>query len=333
MSVFSEKIDGMLADMLYEDGYRNEEVAGELETNDEDLANPPALLDCFLFSAGHGFTFQDAEAMNNEALELGVIKEPLVFPYMSKKDPNVQWNRLYSYEPASTASTEAAVHLELVSLSVAGEVEFVFTDAKRQQTSTAISQYLDMNQESDLKQHLSGGYCAYVATNDEKAYWVDVPSYFLSLLWAKERYIYQQEVARWELLSRTIDKAKKFNEALQQQQSLAQLPFRWTAGKYNKPLEVAETEVEDGSLTYDQYHDSHLVLGELYIADDYHLMTNDILCLADGSDLMSDDNDDVLEYECQVDGLVLKRVPHKITCKQCQAHINKILNLKSKGAN
>lgn len=322
MSIFSEKINGMLADILYEDGYRNEEVA--LELADKDPSQTPALDNSLLLGKGCSFTERDAEAMNKEGLDLGVIKEALAFPYISKKQPDENWNLLYNNDASGTETTipDDTWRAGLVSMNDVGEI--VFEDLG-QLTSTALSQYLDVDQGHSLRQHLSGGYCAYVVAKNKKAYWIDVPSYFLFLLWAKEQSAYRQQVARWDLLSATIDHAKKFNEALEQQRILAGLPFKWNVGKYNIDEKSAEAEVKAGNLTYNQYHDTHLIVGELYLGDDYHLMTNDILCMGDNNELIITNSNDSLQYECQVNGLVLKRVPHKITCRQCWAHINNAL--------
>lgn len=314
MNIFSETINGIVSDILNEDGYRKEEVALELE--DEEPCRPIAMENCILFGvrgSGHNFIESDAEAMNKEALDLGVIKEPLVFPYMSKKNPHTYWNQLYSYNP----SVSSDKRVELACLNAAGEVVLVEADTH---PSTAISQYLNMEQEAGLVSHLNSGYCAYIMAKGDKAYWIDVPSYFLSLLWAKERYLYKEQVAKWELLSRTIVSAKELNTALKQQTKLDDLPFKWATAKVSK-----SAAVEIAGITYEQYHNTHLVLKEMYLGDDYHLMTGDFLCLSSQSDSTTE-NGDSLEYECKINDVILKRVPHQITCKQCHSHIDIILN-------
>lgn len=329
MDMYSKVVDGIVADIAHEDGYRLDEK--ELSLENEKPKYPPYLQESLLMgvqsrSKGARFQFdaEDAAAMNKEAIDLGVIKEPMAFPYMSKKEPNDHWNRLCTYDPTSRAGNIR--HVELVCLDDSGQPVFTkpepatpFKNAERV-ASIAISQWLDMNQEKDLKAHLLGGYCAYVVADGSNAYWITVPHYFLFLLWEKEQAEYKRKVYAWEALSRTIDKAKKFNLALAQQTKLAPLPFNWKTDKLSKETAVVNN-IED-----ERYHDTHLVLVNGFTGNGYYLMTGDFLCLVDDNQpIESNNSDNAYEYVCKVEGVTLKTVPHVITCKQCQSHIETIL--------
>lgn len=327
MDRYNKVIDGIVADLAYEDGYRLGEK--ELSLDDEKPKYPPQLQDSLIMgekskSKGMRFRFDadDADMMNKEAIELGVIKQPMAFPYLTKKEPCNIWDKLYTYDPTSRAGH--IKHTELVYLDDEGQPVFTVLEPApppqrlKRAVSTAVSRWLDMTQEKGLKDHLTAGYCAYVTANGSEAYWATVPHYFLSLLWGKELATYRNKVHEWEFLERTIDKAKKFNLALVQQANLAPLPFPWTVAKCSK--ETAQVN----QMQSETYHATHLVLTNSFTGYGYHLMKGDFLCLVNDEQPIDSNPDNILEYDCKVEGVTLKTVPHTITCQQCLTHIEVI---------
>lgn len=308
---FKAIVDSIAADIDYEDGYRLEEAALKLEADEN---QPAAIEDCLILGCRGAFTEAHAEKMNKEALELGVIKQPLLFPKLKNRKPDINWKRLYSY--GTESSKIKAKQVEFLEIDSEGEI--TFTGINKQRLSV-IGSLIDIHSEDKLLEHLQAGYGAYVVANSKEAYWMDVPNYFLSDLWDKEIEEYKRRISEWEALGFTIAKAINFNKALAQQVRLADLPLKWFTCKRGTRSQ------EDGTESLIEYSDSHLVLKEGFTGHGYYLMTNDFLCLADTDNTTIGMSNDVAEYECKVDDVTLKTVPHNITCPQCNDHINAIL--------
>lgn len=315
MSIFNKIIEGMVADIMYEDGYRKDET----ELSLEEAVSCPMYVERCLILGVHSTTFTNnvADRLNKQGISLGVIEQPLQFPNLTKKEPDINWRRAYTYSYKYKNKSPLECRPELVSLNEVGNV--VFTDLNLNPSNT-ISLYLDLLGEEELLKHLKSGYCAAIQVIDGEAYWVDVPSFYLSRLWDKELAEYHKMIGRWEWLGSTIYRAIEFNAALEQQFSMAALPFKWHAGKYD--IEFAKTH----KVSYDAFHATHLIAKEGFVSGDYHLITGDFLCLGDGSQA-GDSHENPLEYVCEVEGVVLKRVPHIITCNRCRGHIDKLLQL------
>lgn len=314
MSSYNNVIQGIVAEIEHEDGYRLKEKPLSLEAHcgyEKSLLVKSTLRG----ADGGDFTHDDSVALNNKGLSLGIIVEPVPFPELKNKNPNITWKTIDGYDRRDYES-----YSESYLVGVDEKNELIDIKANKKPKNW-INQYIDIKRNSELSDHLKSGYCAYILIKDSKAWWLDVPNYFLLPKWVEAVDDYRRAVQKLEYLDRSIKKSEELNRALEQEFRLANLPFKWSVGV----REVKTTPNTTIVSLNEAYKTTHLILNEeLEVEDNGLLLDGDFLCLAE-SQVPRWENEDC-RYICQVQGMVVKRVWHEITCKECLQKIDQILH-------
>lgn len=317
MSDYSNVVQGIVAGLEYEDGYRLKEKALDLEVqhrNEKTLLVKSTLRGI----DGGDFTLDDSVLLNNKALALGIIMQPVPFPELTTKNPNIAWKTINGY---SKKDNELYSGGWLVGINEESELIDIKTT---REPKNWINKHIDIRQNGELCDHLESGYCAYIITKDSKAWWLDVPNYFLLPKWVEQVENYKRGVQKLEYLDRSIKKSEELDRALKQEFRLADLPFKWSVG-------LREVKTKQNTIIVslsEAYKTTHLILNEGFEVEDNELLLDgDFLCLAE-SQVPRWENEDC-RYLCQVQDMIVKRVWHEITCKDCLQKIDRIIHKKT----
>lgn len=282
-------------------------------------------------SADGNLTRAKAALLNDIGLKMGLIDEPLPFPVVEKEQPKtVNWEKLnnnpegHSRLPAG----DYAVKWYNDSIVEAGYQSTPNTEglerAVLDETSTFRSKVAQMQTES-LKSHLKAGHHAIIFTKGKTAKWIDVPNYYLSEEWLKANEDFESKIEAFVSLKERIRKAEEFDAALAQHYRLKDIPFEWAIGVklVSKDMGGRNADMERSSTV------THIVVKEHFKEGRLERKPNDFYCtgrLSQKDTLKSD-----YSYSVAVDGMVVKKIPHLITCKTCNDRINKLLEVTNQG--
>ena len=275
-------------------------------------------------SANGSLSKAKAALLNDSAIKMGLITTALSFPVISKKAPvGAVWEKL---EPAR----EGLLRLPK------GDYVIKWQDGAIVQADMSADQACHYSKEEfsalladiatdALKSHLCAGYNAFIFAKGAVVKWISVPNYHLTEEWAVVSDEFDSKIEDFVILKERIKKSKEFTAALDQSYRLKKLPFAWFVGTKVAGKGVIAWRGLDKKISTVK----HLVVDEHFKEGRLSRNPNDFYCTGK----MSEDNRMTTDYNysIMVDGVVVKKLPHLITCKTCNDRIDKLLEIMEKG--
>lgn len=277
-------------------------------------------------SADGKLTKAKAELLNKTGLEMGLIEKALPFPVINKKPPvDATWNKL-------SAASEGLMRLpkgDYVIKWQAGSI--VEVDVPLNQpigySPSEFSALLADIASDDLKSHLKAGYYAVIFAKGGSVKWTTVPNYHLTEQWAALNEVFDREVDAFVELKEAIRRSEEFTAVLNQHHRLKDVPFAWFVG-----IKKPSVNIRGGGVSGNNRVSSvtHLVVDEHYKEGRLVRDVNDFYCTG----RMSKENRATtdLTHTIMVDGDVVKKLPHLITCKTCNDRIDSLIEAVKRGA-
>lgn len=253
------------------------------------------------------FSKKDATKAINEAVAAKFINEcdaPVLFPYLKWHKPQgAEWQIVeHTLSESELKDVNSANLVELVtnhrlSFRVFGFYEYNI--------------YLPANITGELKAHLADGYCAYIKMLDGNMVWMPVPTYYALQEWQEHKKEYEHQVCDWNAIMGRIEKIESFDQAIRQHEVFKKLDFDWCVTTHNFVPNI------DWLVSGDKAPELHID------ADDknLHIMVLDgenkgrMLCMSE--DTVPSAIATAYAYDCYAGDLLIKKIPHKITCVSC----------------